>query len=161
MGRPKKPTRILQLLGSKNAKGREAEPEPPHERPPMPRPLEGRAKTLWNKLIPLLEQMGVLARVDEVYLEAFCRCYDEWRECMLDVKKYGSFMMKTTREGNVVKKANPAAKMAIEWQREWIKIGNLFGLSPSARASLTIERKAAAADGPFESPAGRKTKKKA
>src|SRR2546429_7798185 len=67
------PTRVLKMRGSKHARGRDGEPEPPIGIPRPPTKLPERVKAVWDKAGRLLKDMGVLTVADGFALLVLCR----------------------------------------------------------------------------------------
>lgn len=119
-GPPKVPTNVLAMRGSPLAGNRANEPVADRTRPRRPDWLGKGAKNIWRRLVPQLEAMGVLAICDRNALARYCDLVDRY------------IQVSTTRmEGqlNVLLKLTP---VLIRLERE-------FGLTPSARAGLSIE----------------------
>jgi len=134
-GPKKTPTKVLQLRGSWRGKKRPTERTGEYKRPAMPQYLIGDARKEWKRIIPILENMGILAECDRTMLALYCKCYAEWREADELVK---SLLIKTTK-GNIIQ--HPALSIrTAAWER-LRKICAEFGLSPSARTGLAVTPK--------------------
>jgi phage terminase small subunit len=72
------PTPILKLRGSWRGKDRpDSEVEP--NLPKMPRWLSPEQKQEWQHIVPELDDLGVLQRVDVTVLAMYCTDFVEWR----------------------------------------------------------------------------------
>jgi P27 family predicted phage terminase small subunit len=96
----------------------------------MPKWLTGDARNEWKRILPLLEEMGILAEIDRTMLALYCKCYAEWREADALCK---SLLIKTTN-GNIIQ--HPALSIRTNAWERLRKVCAEFGLSPSARTGL-------------------------
>ena len=134
-GPKKTPTKVLKLRGSWRGKNRPPERSGAYKRPAMPQYLTGDARKEWIRVVPILEEMGVLAEADRTMLALYCKCYAEWREADSLVK---SLLIKTSNN-NIIQ--HPALSIrTAAWER-LRKICAEFGLSPSARTGLAVTPK--------------------
>ncbi len=69
------PTAVLKLRGSTLVTGRReaAEVQGPAGTPDAPEWLDEEARAAWDRIVPLLEGMGVLTRIDGNALARYCR----------------------------------------------------------------------------------------
>ena len=75
------PTPILRARGSWLANHRSDDaPKPAHGRPTCPRWLKGEARKKWQQLMPLLEELGILAKLDGGALSRYAVLWQRWRE---------------------------------------------------------------------------------
>ena len=58
-------------------------------RPSRPRSLNGEALAEWNRIVPELEQMGILAKVDRGILIRYCTLWADWVEVNENIQKTG------------------------------------------------------------------------
>lgn len=107
------PTALKQLAGNPGKRALPQEPKPAGGAPPCPdwMPAEGRAQ--WARVVPELDRLKLLTKVDGAVLEAFCALYAEF--------------VATVRTGESLKAAmlGPLRFYAGE-----------LGLTPAARARL-------------------------
>jgi P27 family predicted phage terminase small subunit len=83
------PTAILRLRGSPLAKRNRHEPKGPPGKPRCPEWLDDDAKAAWRHLIPQLDLMGVLTRIDGNALARYCRLWSRWRKAEAFIDKNG------------------------------------------------------------------------
>jgi len=118
-------------------------------RPDIPPWVKGEALTEWNWICGRLENMGILAEVDRTMLELYVKAYLEWREADKLVK---SLLVKTNQKtttkadgtieesgGNIIQ--HPALSIRNNAWERLKKVCAEFGMSPSARAGLSITNK--------------------
>src|SRR5215468_3667791 len=86
------PTPILELRGSRLANRNRHEPKGPPGKPRCPDWLDDDAKTAWRKLVPELEMMGVLTRIDANALARYCRLWSRWRAAEEFIQKHGEVL---------------------------------------------------------------------
>ena len=145
-GRRPTPTPILKLHGSDRVRRRElrGEPQVPVERPAAPDWLVGPALAMWDDLIPQLESLGVLARIDRNALGRYCRLWVRWRVAEDFLDQYGSIHMIKDDKGAVrylqqVPQVAIAGKLASELR----SLEQEFGMTPSARTRVSVRKSVA------------------
>jgi len=145
-GPKKTPTRILKLRGSWLADTREDEPKLESDIPNCPVWVKGIARRKYKELTKLLNTMGVLTKIDRNALARYCDTWAWWREAREFIKKNGMvYVTYTGGDGNEKKikyiqqfpQVNIANKLAAQLGR----LEAEFGLTPSARAGMTINKK--------------------
>lgn len=140
-GPPKTPTKILKMRGSWRAKTRDGEPVPEQTRPRCPVWMRLRAKRMWRRLIPQLEQMGVLGRCDRNALARYCQSWARWREAEEFLMENGTTYPVYSEGGDVLEtKQYPQVRQANILAGILLRIEKEFGLTPAARADLSVQR---------------------
>jgi len=140
MGRPKKPTRLKVLAG--NPGGRPLPPPAPEPLLPgniePPADLTGYGVEVWRNLAPKLRDLGLLTELDVGLLRDYCRLGAEQRllEDVLDA------------EGRTIAspqglRARPEVAILAQVRAQKLRLSDLLGLSPRARASLGVSAKPA------------------
>jgi len=131
-GRKKKPTGLHIAEGTHRADRHgdpadeiqaEGEPIPDDDLPEM-------GKKLWEQIVPQLTKLGVVSVLDSPLLNQMCRQYARgmaWDQKILSRKRLDKNMMKDERISSMI------------WN-DFNRVAARFGLSPSDRASLRIER---------------------
>jgi phage terminase small subunit len=56
------------------------EPKPKVERPSCPPDLSKVARKEWRRIVPILEELQIVARLDRAALSAYCESWARWRE---------------------------------------------------------------------------------
>jgi P27 family predicted phage terminase small subunit len=104
--------------------------------PAKPKWLDEVAGMIWDETVDeLLETPGLLTYADGAVLALYC---DAWRQ-------YHEFDEQIRRDGNTIesltagKKAHPLLNRRDAARSDAVKIGALFGLNPSARASMKLQ----------------------
>lgn len=135
MGRKTLPTELKIASGTmRKDRANPAEPTPPAGLPEPPEVVteNEHAITEWNRIVPQLEEMGLVSKVDRPALAAYCMTYARW---VLAEEKLSSGELTTI-----------SAKGA-EYQSPWVGIANRsqiemrkwlmeYGLTPSSRAGV-------------------------
>ena len=151
-GRKPKPTALKKLEGNPGKrKLNTAEPEPASGRPAMPYYLTPRAKKEWKRIIPLLEEMGVLRITHGAALASYCMAFARWLEAEKQITARGIVVEEpvlgrvgTTDDLTVIAirlKKNPACTAAMAYQKEMRLTLGLFGLDPSSVSRLHVDGK--------------------
>ena len=139
VGRKKLPTRTLELRGSWRAKTRPNEPKPEPGRPICPKWLSQGAKAVWKRLVPQLDAMRILTKVDGAVLVRYVEMYALWLDTMRDLDAHGPRWPQKDAQGNVVGYVDrPEVGRMLRLNEALGRIEAKFGLSPSDRASLTV-----------------------
>jgi P27 family predicted phage terminase small subunit len=132
-GNKPKPT-VLKLVtgnpGRRPLNAREAKPEV--QVPEPPQLLSGDALLEWQRITPLLADVGLIAKLDRAIIATYCKCWARWIEC--------ERMLETT--GLIVKSPNgypmyspylAASNKALDQLRQ---LSEQIGLSGSARSRI-------------------------
>ncbi len=141
-GPQKTPTKVLNMRGSWRGKAREDEPEAPQGRPRCPAWLRREAKNAWARLIPQLDEMGVLGMCDRNALARYCQMYAKWRvaEEFVAAHTEGVFVVRNG-DGSVKEvREYPQVAQAIRYGEQLLRLEREFGLTAAARASLAVEK---------------------
>jgi P27 family predicted phage terminase small subunit len=115
------------------------EPEPaiPAQCPePLPH-VTGLAADEWRRVGPELYRLGLLTVLDTSAFAAYCIAYGRWHLAEQMLAEAGAFTAKGSTGNTVV---NPLLKIAAQAARDLIRLGNEFGLTPSARARVAAGR---------------------
>lgn len=136
-GRKATPTALKKLRGNPG-KRKISDAEPKFERkiPTCPKHITGEARKEWRRLCTLLDTQGLLTQVDRAALAAYCQAYARWAEAEQMVKKSGAVLR--SEKGGFYQ--NPYLSIANRAIDQMIKIGSEFGMSPSSRTRLKVEK---------------------
>ena len=147
-GRKPKPTSLKILEATRADRINDREPAVPSGRPEVPDHLDGLARGEWERLVALLERMGILTAADGPALMLYCECYSKWLRARTEIVKRGMFLeeQKTTvsKRGSVTTStgrvtANPGLAIELAMGRVMQSILVEFGLTPSSRCRIRIE----------------------
>ena len=90
-GRNPKPTAVKKLEGNPGKRELNTkEPISAKEMPECPDWLLPEAKKEWERLADLMNQMGVLTKVDMAAFAAYCQSYARWKEAQEHISSKGS-----------------------------------------------------------------------
>ena len=134
-GRKPTPTAIRRLSGLPSKIGpTDSHPEPSQGIPHRPAWLDGDAVAVWNRTVPILTDMGLLTLADEAMLAGYCQAFSRVAQAEAEIVTNGL----TERDGQGNLKSNPAVRMADQARKELRSFASELGLSPTARARLTV-----------------------
>lgn len=109
----------------------------PVEIPSIPKHLDAGAKREWKLIVPELEKLGLIAKIDRAALAIYCAAFSRWEYAELKLKELQeSGLVETTPNGH--------KQMGV-----WLQISNRaveqiksslgdFGMSPSARSKVNV-----------------------
>ena len=133
------PTALKKLRGNPGRRALpENEPTPAISKrvPSAPRHLSDNAKKYWKREAKKLHDAGILTEVDLMLFETMCVAMATGDEAMELVNDHG-LVIKTTN-GNVIQ--SPALGIANRAYDRATKIALEFGMTPSSRTRLQVER---------------------
>jgi len=143
-GPKKTPTAVLKLRGSWRAEERKGEPQPERGAARMhsPMPLTKDAHRMWRRLVPLLDTMGVLGKTDANALARYCETWVLWVQAKDWLVENGTTFPVRNADGKVIDvKAFPQVAMVTKFESALSRLEQQFGLTPSARAGLSVDGK--------------------
>ena len=107
-------------------------------RPPMPRTLPPEAKAEWRRVVPELEDIGILATIDRAVLIRYCVAWADWCELARLLERSGKLIK--GQKGNLVR--NPLWLMKRDAEQAIAELARQLGLTPAARlrAGVVHER---------------------
>lgn len=114
------PTKVLKNRGSRRVKHRVGEAEPPPGEIICPPWVTGEARVVWERLSQPLREMGVLTCIDTFAFARYCVYTVLW---LRELSNPGR------TEATLERYANQLSRLE-----------NCFGLTPSARAAMAMER---------------------
>jgi P27 family predicted phage terminase small subunit len=137
------PTPILKLRGSTlvTKRRQRQEVQGPEGCPACPDWLDDDARTAWNDLVPLLQSMGILTRVDGNALARYCRLWSRWRKAEAFIEQRGE-MYPLKDEGGKVKcfQQWPQVSIACKLAQQLTRLEAEFGMTPSARSRIQLQQ---------------------
>jgi P27 family predicted phage terminase small subunit len=131
---------MLQLRGSWRADRNDSEPQARPGRPGCPKWLDVEAKRVWRRVVPELEFMGVLAKVDRQALARYCQLWSRWKRAEEFLQKYGDTYPLKDEKGTV-RCFMPWPQIAIA-SKLAAALGRLeqeLGLTPAARTRIRTD----------------------
>jgi len=107
--------------------------------PKCPSWLDKDAKAAWRQLVPLLEEMRVLTRIDSNALARYCRLWSRWRKAEKFIEEKGEVYTLKDEKGNVrCVQQFPQVSIANKLAQQLTKLEQEFGMTPSARTRIQI-----------------------
>lgn len=133
------PSAILQLRGSWRANANKAEPKPKSGRPTCPAWLDKSAKAAWKQLIPQLDEMGVLTKIDGQALTLLCQTWAKWKEAELAIREHGAVSPIYNADGSLkYMQQSPHVSIARSAADQLSRMFREFGMTPSARTRIEV-----------------------
>ncbi len=140
-GPPKTPLKVLEDRGSWKAKINKNPIQIKDGKPVKPDWLGEYADAAWDQTCGFLEQMGILASIDNDALLNYCVTWERWRKAEEFLKENGSTYTTVDKLGNKIHREYPESKLSLSLAAQLLRLQNNFGLTPSARASITLPEK--------------------
>lgn len=141
-GHNRKPTVLKELAGTlKPGRVNHEEPDLPAlaQAPRCPVHLKGEVRKTWQKVGRLLAKMGVLTEADLHALEAYCVIFARWQDAEANLITYGVMLSDAGKlfPSPYLRVAEDCLKQMRAWMTE-------FGITPSSRSRVKVEKKAPA-----------------
>lgn len=111
-----------------------AKPQPAVDVPDRPKCLTGAARDEWDRITPLLAEVGCVAAMDAQVLAVYCQWVSVFREALDEVSREGITIAAKTS----IKK-HPAVVVLKDASEVIRQYSGLFGLSPSDRARIVFQ----------------------
>ena len=152
MSRRPKPLAIHRLNGnprhfSQAELNGDDNPQPKLEPPEMPKGLTKAAKREWRRIVPELQEVGVLSIVDGRALAGYCDAAAMIEACNKDIAKNGltyQSMYEDKKTGEMMPgdiKPNPSVAIKFTAMKVMKSFLIEFGLTPASRTKLKIKKK--------------------
>ena len=106
--------------------------------PTPPRNLKGEARAEWQRVVPELEAIGVLAVMDRAVLIRYCMAWAEWCDLQKKVEETG--MLIKGRLDTLVR--NPLVLLRNDAGRTLADLGKELALTPNARLRAGLKHEA-------------------
>ncbi len=138
------PTEVLKLRGSTLVTKRreQSEAKGPVGKPRGPDWLDKDGKAMWRHLVPLLDAMGVLTRVDGNALARYCRLWSRWRKAEAFIDEKGEMYPLRDEKGQVKYFQQwPQVAIAHKLALQLSRLEQELGMTPAARSRIRIEKK--------------------
>lgn len=99
------------------------------------------AKETFEYIATRLDNYGVLSILDKYALEALSEAYAEYRKHQNYIIENGETYTTTTQSGDEMIRPRPEVKMRNDAFNRMLKLFTEFGLTPSSRAKIQIDKK--------------------
>lgn len=103
----------------------------------MPKRITGEAREEWRRIVPELENMGLLALVDRAVLVRYCTAWADWCEIDDQLSATGKLIKGARNGGGVVR--NPLWLMRSDAEATLSDLGRQLGLTPAARLRAGVK----------------------
>jgi P27 family predicted phage terminase small subunit len=134
-GRPPKPKRLHILEGTfRQDRHGGNHPSPPAGAPSCPTWLDREARAEWRRVVPVLDRLGLLAKVDRSAIAAYCTAWAELHWATRTLAKVGRVY--TTEGGQVCPR--PEVSMQRSALQHIRQFSALFGLDPATRSRIQV-----------------------
>lgn len=131
-GRKPKPHHLKLIQGNPGGRRLVEPPSPPPARPYCPEWLSPFAKTEWRRIVPPLDRLGLLTKVDRSTLAGYCEAVSNFKRATEIIN--ATDLMVEGRKGEPTK--NPMLQVQRDSLRLMSNYSAMFGLSPSDRVRL-------------------------
>lgn len=132
------------------------EPQPPKiSSIPAPDWMNDEARRYWNRLIPMLANIGMLTEADLTTLERYCDFLSDWKFCRDFLAKAGNICYPIKETTEISDPNNPGKMIKVErvrYMQEFphiakklkisehlLRIEQHFGMTPAARTRIMAE----------------------
>ena len=147
-GRPPAPIRVLQQSGKKHLTKAEIEKriaaedslKPAANNIKCPAWLDDVAKKEWKRIINELKRLELVTNLDIASLAVCCDAYSKYIKATTDINKVGLIVSYTNKSGNKNIVQYPLINVATKYSEIYKKYCNDFGLTPSSRIKLAINK---------------------
>ena len=112
--------------------------------PTCPRHLSKEAKAEWRRIAKELKTIGLLTTVDRAALAAYCQHWAHWVEAEQKLQEDGISLVYRSPGGMYRK--NPWLQVADEAMKGMLSFLGEFGMTPSSRTRIQVEKPQAEAD---------------
>ena len=107
----------------------------PVSRPSRPQDLTGEARKEWDRIVPLLEQMGTITELDRGTLIRYCRTWAEWCELNEQIAVAGKLVKRPNGEYG----RSPLVMLRKSAERTLSELSQHLGLAPMPRLRSGIK----------------------
>ena len=141
-GPPKRPLELVRLEGNP---GKRRLPKPENDVkdtsgvPDCPTWLDAAARAEWKRVVPLLDAMGLVGKVDRAALTGYCVAYSRFTQAEQILNMRGLTMEMVTKGGGLYEMQRPEVAIA----QKYLGIAKAFcaeyGMTASARGRMSID----------------------
>jgi P27 family predicted phage terminase small subunit len=148
-GPEKKPSNIRILEGNPGKRPIKNEVKPAPVSSGKPKFLKGEAADEWSRVSVKLERLGLLTEIDSTALAAYCQAYARWVQLEADADRaIAEHDGQTTYDlRNGATTVHPQIAAAANMMKVMASLLSKFGMSPSDRAGLVVDKQEDEAEG--------------
>lgn len=107
--------------------------------------LKAEGLAIWKERAPILRAQNLLKASDELAFARYCRDFALWIKLRGELDRKGYTYDASTTTGGTLRRADPRFLIADRLERSLEGIEDRFGLNPSARQRIVMQRAAAGA----------------
>ena len=143
--RGRKPkAREVQIVEGRDKKNpqrfRNEVPETSNEEPIMPIYFDATAQEAWQTIKAVFTMSGMWSSSYQVPIELYCETYSNYRRSLELVRISGQALRIENDDGTVTIKRNPYSVELHRYKEELIKLSIEFGLTPSSRSRIALQK---------------------
>lgn len=99
------------------------------------------ALACWRRIVPQLEEMNVLARIDSDSLSCYCLTYARWQRAMDYLREHGGVINRYDSDGNLtMARTHPYATVARDLLTLLARYQREFGMTPHGRCQIRVDK---------------------
>lgn len=110
------------------------EPKPAEGKPKAPAHLSKGAKAHWARTMKVMWPTGVITLAESDLLSTYCEAVARWLEAKTEIRAKG--MLLVSAHGGPIR--NPLLKVLDDAERTMLRCQSELGMTPSARARLSV-----------------------
>ena len=133
------PNKLKLLRGNPGKRKIPKEPEPTLGIPDRPDFLNDVAIAEWDRVVPELYGLGLLALVDGSSLAAYCQSYARYVEAEEFLNVNGSTYETVRKDGSLHYAKFPQVEISRQSAQAMHRFAAAFGLNPSSRSGLAVK----------------------
>lgn len=130
------PVELKILRGNPGKRKLSDKPRARRSRPSMPAYLNEAERAAWREIVPELDRLGLLTKLDRMSLVALCESWAQMREAAASIKAEGVII-----QGAKGMRKHPAWQIYREALQHYRNLAQSFGLTPADRARLSVPEK--------------------
>jgi P27 family predicted phage terminase small subunit len=104
--------------------------------------LTGEGLAIWRKNAPILRGQKLLSAADEPAFARYCRNFAKWLDLRKGLDRDGYTYDAETTSGGKLRRADPSFLIADRLERQLLAMEDRFGMNPSERQRLMMQRAA-------------------
>jgi P27 family predicted phage terminase small subunit len=133
------PTAVLKLRGTFRKDRQSDSIRADDGAPTCPDWISDEAKHAWRYILPKLERMGVLSRIDRNALTRYCQLWGRWKQAELFIAKHGDTYPIKDESGKIkCLQQFPQVSIAHQLAAQLTRLEQEFGMTPSARSRIPL-----------------------
>jgi P27 family predicted phage terminase small subunit len=139
-GRRPRPTKLTVLKGNPGKRAlNEDEPQPPVTDDELQAPdwLDPRAQAEWERIVPIMRDLGVMTDVDIGVMAGYCQAYSTLQDAVLQMQNFGLVYQPT--KGKNYLQQTPFLSIANKAMSQMRKLAAELGLTPSSRSRIKAD----------------------